>query len=42
MNALAIIGRAFLEPIDIISALVKAAVFGFLITVMGRHHCSPG
>ena len=28
----------FLEPIDVISGLVKAAVFGFLITVMGCYH----
>ncbi len=28
----------FLEPADVISGLVKAAVFGFLITLMGCYH----
>ena len=28
----------FLEPIDVISGLVKAAAFGFLITLMGCYH----
>ncbi len=28
----------FLEPIDVISGLVKAAVFGFLISLMGCYH----
>ena len=28
----------FLEPIDVISGLVKAAAFGFLIAVMGCYH----
>lgn len=28
----------FVEPIDVISGLVKAAVFGFLITLMGCYH----
>ena len=28
----------FLEPIDVISGLVKAAVFGFLVTLMGCYH----
>ena len=28
----------FLEPIDVISGLVKAAVFGFIITLMGCYH----
>ena len=28
----------FLEPIDVISGLVKAAVFGFLIALMGCYH----
>jgi phospholipid/cholesterol/gamma-HCH transport system permease protein len=28
----------FLEPIDVISGLVKASVFGFLITLMGCYH----
>ena len=28
----------FLEPMDVISGLVKAAVFGFLITLMGCYH----
>lgn len=28
----------FLEPIDVISGLTKAAVFGFLITLMGCYH----
>ena len=27
-----------LEPIDVISGLVKAAVFGFLIALMGCYH----
>ncbi len=30
--------RAFLEPMDVISGLVKAAVFGFLIALMGCYH----
>jgi phospholipid/cholesterol/gamma-HCH transport system permease protein len=28
----------YLQPIDIISGLVKAAVFGFLIALMGCYH----
>lgn len=28
----------FLEPIDVISGLVKAAVFGFLVTLLGSYH----
>jgi phospholipid/cholesterol/gamma-HCH transport system permease protein len=28
----------FLEPIDVISGLVKASVFGFLVTLMGCYH----
>jgi phospholipid/cholesterol/gamma-HCH transport system permease protein len=28
----------FLEPIDVISGLVKAAVFGFLVALMGCYH----
>ena len=28
----------FLEPMDVISGLVKAAVFGFLVTLMGCYH----
>ena len=28
----------FLEPIDVISGLVKAAVFGFVIALMGCYH----
>ncbi len=28
----------FVEPIDVASGLVKAAVFGFLIALMGRYH----
>jgi len=28
----------FVEPLDVISGLVKAAVFGFLITLMGCYH----
>ena len=28
----------FLEPIDVTSGLVKAAVFGFLIALMGCYH----
>ena len=28
----------FLEPVDVISGLVKAAAFGFLITLMGCYH----
>ena len=28
----------FLEPIDVISGLVKAGVFGFLISLMGCYH----
>ncbi len=28
----------FLEPIDVISGLVKAAVFGFIIALMGCYH----
>jgi phospholipid/cholesterol/gamma-HCH transport system permease protein len=28
----------FLEPIDVISGLVKAAVFGFMIALMGCYH----
>lgn len=28
----------FLEPLDVISGLVKAAMFGFLITLMGCYH----
>jgi len=28
----------FLEPLDVISGLVKAAVFGFLVTLMGCYH----
>jgi len=30
--------RAFLEPMDVISGLVKAAAFGFLIALMGCYH----
>ena len=28
----------FIEPMDVISGLVKAAVFGFLVTLMGCYH----
>ncbi|HET8725954.1 MAG TPA: ABC transporter permease, partial [Alphaproteobacteria bacterium] len=28
----------FLEPVDVVSGLVKAAVFGFLIALMGCYH----
>ena len=28
----------FLEPLDVISGLVKAAVFGFLVALMGCYH----
>jgi phospholipid/cholesterol/gamma-HCH transport system permease protein len=28
----------FMEPIDVISGLVKAAVFGFLVALMGSYH----
>jgi phospholipid/cholesterol/gamma-HCH transport system permease protein len=28
----------FMEPMDVISGLVKASVFGFLITLMGCYH----
>ena len=28
----------FMEPMDVISGLVKAAVFGFIITLMGCYH----
>ena len=28
----------FLEPLDVITGLVKAAVFGFLVTLMGCYH----
>ncbi|MCG8355034.1 MAG: ABC transporter permease [Kiloniellales bacterium] len=28
----------FMEPIDVISGLVKASVFGFLVTLMGCYH----
>ncbi len=28
----------FLEPMDVISGLVKAAVFGFIVTLMGCYH----
>jgi phospholipid/cholesterol/gamma-HCH transport system permease protein len=28
----------FLEPMDVISGLVKAAVFGFLVALMGCYH----
>jgi phospholipid/cholesterol/gamma-HCH transport system permease protein len=28
----------FLEPLDVISGLVKAACFGFLVTLMGCYH----
>ena len=28
----------FLEPLDVISGLVKAAVFGFLVAIMGCYH----
>jgi len=28
----------YLEPIDVISGLVKAAVFGFIVTLMGCYH----
>jgi phospholipid/cholesterol/gamma-HCH transport system permease protein len=28
----------FLEPLDVISGLVKAGVFGFLIALMGCYH----
>src|SRR5690606_38650160 len=28
----------FVEPLDVISGLVKASVFGFLISLMGCHH----
>jgi phospholipid/cholesterol/gamma-HCH transport system permease protein len=28
----------FLEPEDVISGLVKAAIFGFLIALMGCYH----
>ena len=27
-----------MEPLDVISGLVKAAVFGFLVTLMGCYH----
>lgn len=39
-NPITYIGRTweFLEPIDVISGLVKAAVFGLLITLMGCYH----
>ena len=28
----------FLEPMDVVSGLVKAAVFGFIIALMGCYH----
>jgi phospholipid/cholesterol/gamma-HCH transport system permease protein len=28
----------FVEPIDVVSGLVKAAVFGFLVALMGCYH----
>lgn len=28
----------FIEPVDIISGLVKAAVFGFIVTLLGSYH----
>ena len=28
----------FVQPMDVISGLVKAAVFGFIITLMGCYH----
>jgi phospholipid/cholesterol/gamma-HCH transport system permease protein len=28
----------FVEPLDVISGLVKAAVFGFIVTLMGCYH----
>ena len=28
----------FLEPVDVISGLVKASVFGFLVALMGCYH----
>jgi len=28
----------FVEPLDVISGLVKAAVYGFLVTLMGCYH----
>jgi phospholipid/cholesterol/gamma-HCH transport system permease protein len=39
-NPAAYIGRTweFLEPMDVISGLVKAAVFGFVIALMGCYH----
>ncbi|HSK40660.1 MAG TPA: ABC transporter permease [Arenibaculum sp.] len=39
-NPASYIGRTweYLEPIDVISGLVKAAVFGFLIALMGCYH----
>jgi len=39
-NASSYISRTweFLEPLDVISGLVKAAVFGFLISLMGCYH----
>jgi len=39
-NAASYLNRTweFLEPIDVVSGLVKAAVFGFLIALMGCYH----
>lgn len=39
-NPAAYIGRTweFLEPVDVLSGLVKAAIFGFLIALMGCYH----
>ena len=39
-NAATYLGRTleFLEPVDVISGLVKAACFGFLVTLMGCYH----
>ena len=39
-NAASYINRTweFLQPVDVISGLVKAAIFGFLIALMGCYH----
>jgi phospholipid/cholesterol/gamma-HCH transport system permease protein len=39
-NPAAYIGRTweYLEPMDVISGLVKAAAFGFVIALMGCYH----
>ena len=39
-NPAAYIGRTweYLEPMDVISGLVKAGVFGFVIALMGCYH----